>query len=690
MNNEEKIEGKDYVICKLLKYIILFLIQLIEKWEYRHMHLDENDISRKILDSIDVNNLYIETPEGFSKILQVHKTQPYKLWRVELNDGNYIEGADNHILFDNHDAQIFIKDLRIGYYIQTKTGLSMVSRITKMPFKVSMYDIAVDNSSHTYYSNGIKSHNTTTIAAYFAWYLCFHNDRNLAILANKQATAYEIVSKVIDVFKGLPFFLKPGIVSAGAGGMRLDNGCMLTSQATTKTAQIGFTIHVLYADEFAHIQKFIAEDFWRSVYPTLASSNISQCIISSTPNGDDNVFFDIWDKSQKGLNSFKSIRVDWWEVPGHDEEWAAKMKADFGEENFAQEFGLDFNASSANLLLSGNDLLFMKKIESEYVYQELDKTDLDDWLYQNLKWHPKFDPNADFDSRQHRFILSIDTGEGRDEEELKDNDYNICNVFQVVPKSIPQLKKLRNDELKIKNMFRIIQVGLYRDNIKDEENCAQVTRSLAFDQFGVEITKAIVEMNFNGKYFLDKMAKHDKYDDSVIMHSYHTKPIPGEKPPRKKAGFKVTPGNKDFFCKLGKKMVHQRILILNEKETIKEFKAFGKAKNGRWRGIGTHDDIAMSAVNVSHLFEEPEYEDWLYDFLDEMEDSPVKTLINELLAKYVESGEVEDDSFKAMYQEEKPIDPQTLLQSYNVGNMPRYTPSSTFNKGSYPFPWRKG
>ena len=147
-----------------------------------------------------------------------------------------------------------------------------------------------------------QSGKTTTIAAYFAWYMCFHSDRNLAILANKQATAFEIVSKVIDVFKGLPFFLKPGIINAGSGGMRLDNGCMLTSQATTKTAQIGFTIHVLYADEFAHIQKFIAEDFWRSVYPTLASSEISQCIISSTPNGDDNVFFDIWDKSQRGEN----------------------------------------------------------------------------------------------------------------------------------------------------------------------------------------------------------------------------------------------------------------------------------------------------------------------------------------------------------------------------------------------------
>lgn len=521
-----------------------------------------------------------------------------------------------------------------------------------------------------------QSGKTTTVAAYFAWYMCFHNDRNLAILANKQDTAFEIVTKVKDVFKGLPFFLKPGIISIGAGGMRLDNGCFLTSQATTKTAQIGYTIHVLYADEFAHIQPFIAKDFWRSVYPTLASSEVSQCVISSTPNGDDNVFYDIWDSAQKGKNSFESIRVDWWQVPGHDEVWKEKMIADFGEENFAQEFGLDFNRASANLLLSSSDLLFIKKLESEYEFKDLEKTELDDLLYRNLKWHKRFDPNADFNSKLYRFVLSIDTGEGKNEDEKKDNDYNVCNIFQVIPKSIVQLKKLRSDEYTIKNMFKLVQVGLYRDNIKDEENCAQVSRSLAFDQFGTEITKVIIEMNFNGKYFLDKFSHHEEYEDVTILHTHHTKPILGEKSPRRKPGFKVTAGNKDFFCKLGKKLVHKRILILNEKETIKEFKAFGKDSRGRWRGIGSHDDIAMSTINVSHLYEEPEYEDWLFDFLDEMEESPIKKLINELLQQYTESSELNDDMFKSLFIDEEEMKPEKNI--INPYNQPRYTPSSTF------------
>lgn len=650
---------------KIIKYFILYLIELIEKWEYRNKLLDENDISKKIIDTIKINNLKIETPQGFKSISRIHKTQPYTIWKIKTKKGLYLECADNHIVFNNFGKQVFIKELNIGDYIQVKGGIDEIVSIKKMPFKASMYDVTINYIEHTFYSNDIVSHNTTTIAAYLAWYMCFHNDRNLAILANKQATAFEIVNKVTDVFRGLPFFLKPGVINIGAGGMRLDNGCYLTSQATTKTAQIGFTIHVLYIDEFAHIQKNIAEDFWRSVYPTLASSEISQCIISSTPNGDDNIFFNIWDKAQKKLNSFVPIRVDWWEVPGHDEKWAKQMIQNFGEEYFAQEFALDFTKSTAQKLLDTNDILFMSKIEKKYVYNELEKTDLDTTLYiNNLKWHPDFDPNIEFNTKEHRFILSIDTGEGRDENELKDNDYNICNIFKVEPKSISQLKKLRSDELRIKNMFRLVQVGLYRDNIKDEENAAKIVRSLVFDQFGADLCKVLIEMNFNGKYFLEKFSQHKDYDESVILHTYHTKPIPGEKPPRKKPGFKVTRGNKDIYCKLAKKLVHKKIIILNETETIKEFKSFQKDKNGKWRGIGSHDDIAMSTINISHLYEEPEYEDWLYDFLDEMPDSKIKTLINELLEKYTENKEITDEEFKELYgdiEENKEILPINIF-----------------------------
>lgn len=530
---------------------------------------------------------------------------------------------------------------------------------------------------------------TTTISAFFSWYMCFHNDRNLAILANKEKTAFEIVSKVTDVFKGLPFFLKPGIISIGYGGMRLDNGCQLMSQATTKTAQIGFTIHVLYADEFAHIQANIVNDFWRSVYPTLASSEVSQCIITSTPASEYDLFFEIWNKALKAQNSFLPFRVDYWEVPEHDEEWAKRTRQDFGEERFAQEFELLFNRGDS-LLLGSNDFSLLKKIERDYIFQDLERIDLDESLYRNLKWHPDFDPNENFDKKTTRFVLSVDTGDGKGDDEIKDNDYNVCNIFKVEIRSKAQLKRLRRDEARIKNMFRLTQVGIYRDNIKDEENCAKVTRSLVFEQFGEDICKVLIEMNFNGKHFLDKFSQHDKFDDLVVLHTYHTKPIIGEKPPRKKPGFRVGT-DRDFFCKLGKALISKNLIVINESETAREFRGFAKDKKGKYRGIGVHDDIAMSTLNISRMFEESEYEEWLYDLFDDMPTSSVKELVSTLLEQYIEESEVDDNIYKMMYEDsQREMTETAVLRMLNKSNKDiRYSPGSTLVKLGQSFPWRK-
>lgn len=87
---------------------------------------------------------------------------------------------------------------------------------------------------------------TTTVSSFLAWMIVFHIDRNILIVANKEKTAIEIVDKIINVFKGLPFFLKPGCDNFGKTGLKLDNGSKIISSATTNTASIGFTIHCVY------------------------------------------------------------------------------------------------------------------------------------------------------------------------------------------------------------------------------------------------------------------------------------------------------------------------------------------------------------------------------------------------------------------------------------------------------------
>lgn len=654
-----------------LKSVILILIQFIERIEYRNLSLDENDDSKKILDDVRLDGIRVNTPTGYENVTNIYKTQPYRIWRVELENGMSLDCADRHILFDSVGREVFVRDLCEGHVIQTKDGPKKIVKIDRSKFKVSMYDVTVDAPHHSYYTNGILSHNTTTIAAYFAWYLCFHADRNLSILANKQKTTIEIVSKVVDVFRGLPFFLKPGILQIGAQGMSLDNGCKLMSQATTKTASIGYTIHVLYADEFAHIPSGIARHFWRSVYPTLSSSFISQCIISSTPAGTANLFFELWDKAVKGLNSFVWKKVHYWEVPEHDDKWAEQMRRDFGEEEFAQEFELSFTTDS-RLLLAARESAFINRISRKYVNVELDRMKIDDELYENLTWDPEFDPNSKFTSRD-KFVLSIDTGEGKEDNELKDNDYNVINIFKIEPKSVVRLKKLRTDELYIQNMFRMRQVGMYRDNLKDDDICAKVARSLVFDQLGPESCTVVLEMNFNGKNFLNIFSNHDEYFDDIVLHTYHTKPIPGQPSPRKKPGFKAGV-NKNDYCKLGRKIIRERTLVVNESSTSLEFSSFGKDKSGRYKGLAMHDDTVISTLNVGRLYEDNYYCDVLYDMLEKMEDSPKKRLINKLLEIAEETSDVDDDQFSAMYfnpDQNEAIDINKMFEK-GLQNLNRY------------------
>ena len=104
-------------------------------------------------------------------------------------------------------------------------------------------------------------------------------------------------------------------------------------------------------DEFAFLQKNLADKLFTSMYPTISSSKNGRFIIVSTPNGTDNLYYDIWqqanskDKS-KNLDEWKPFEMYWWQVPGHDEDWKKKQIAAIGAQRFAQEFNNEFLTST--------------------------------------------------------------------------------------------------------------------------------------------------------------------------------------------------------------------------------------------------------------------------------------------------------------------------------------------------------
>ena len=693
------------MLRRLLKNIIGKSIELIEKYEYKNLNLDESDITKKIIDTKQLSNVKVLSDTGYVPVTEIHKTQPYTVYEIRTSSGKTIEGADIHLVYRQTytetsiiNESVWIKDLNVGDYILTKDGPEQVVSIYKAPYKLSMYDLSINSQEHRYYTNDILSHNTTTVSAFLSWMLIFHADRNILVVANKEDTAIEIVDKITNIFKGLPYFLKPGCINFGKTGLRLENGSRIISSATTNTASIGFTIHCILLDEFSHIPDNIVNNFWRSVYPTLSSSKVSQCIITSTPNGTTNKFYDIWSHAIEKTNSFIPIRTDYWEVPSHDDAWAAQMRADFGDEEFAQEFELQFNINS-KMLLKASDLQFMERLcvdfENKPIYGISNKYIHDE----NIKWHPNFDPNNI--EENDKFVFLVDLAEGTAEQDKKFKnkkqtpDSNTINIFKVVPNSLLNMKKYANKSCKVIDAFRYIQVGYYECNYEDEQYCANVCSALAYDLMRDderESVRVMVEMNFNGKSFVQTMQTHPKYYDGTILRTYHTKPVPGEKQ-RKRLGFKTT-ANKEYFCLRGAKLINMRRIVVRDNATYNQMKSFGYVK-GKLQGIACHDDMSMPVFNhIPRMLVEEYFVEWLDDILMNLENELQKYAINMLIELHdMDNPEISDSEFNAMYDRSDSIMPYSeATQSMNpysennMGGFGGYSGSlSGFGQGLSPY-----
>ena len=159
---------------------------------------------------------------------------------------------------------------------------------------------------------------STTIIAFLLHYLLFNESVNIAILANKGATARELLSRLQLAYEHLPKFLQQGVVTWNKGNIEVENGSKVIAAATSSSAVRGSSFNVIFLDEFAHVPQNIAESFFTSVYPTISSGESTKVFIVSTPLGL-NMFYKMWIEAEEGRSDYVPIEVHWSEMPGRDE-----------------------------------------------------------------------------------------------------------------------------------------------------------------------------------------------------------------------------------------------------------------------------------------------------------------------------------------------------------------------------------
>lgn len=449
---------------------------------------------------------------------------------------------------------------------------------------------------------------TIMSGVYIAWFLTFHADKNVLAVANVASTTKEVVDKIKSIFENLPFFLKPGCLSNNVLSMKFDNGCRLIGRTTTKNTGIGFTIHLLYIDEFAHINAAYLDFFYRAIYPTISSLSNSKVIISSTPNGM-NKFYDIYMEAVDGNNAYTPLRVDWWQVPGRDDEWKKMTIANMGsEEDFNQEYGLQF-FSSDKLLLATKDLKKLFNLRTTYVNPEWTQSPVFNGLLDEFMVHPNLAKTTPDDLRNdgNYYVLSVDTADG------VGKDYSVINIFKFTALPIKMLLTVKDFVKDETDIFGLVQVATFRTNTKDINEFCNVLETLTYSIFDPEKVRLLIELNHKGEYVLDRITNSERYWPGQIIHSKHTEVAKAWKP-----GLRLTTTNKAKFCERFKYITGTNRILPNEFKTIHELGAFGKSSNGTYRSQSGNDDLAITCVNMSSFFESPNFWEIANEELDRL------------------------------------------------------------------------
>ena len=355
-----------------------------------------------------------------------------------------------------------------------------------------------------------QSGKSISSVGYILWYAVFHPEKTIAVLANKGATAREMLSRVTLMLENLPFFLQPGCKALNKGSIEFSNNSRIIAAATSGSSIRGMSVNLLFLDEFAFVEN--AAEFYTSTYPVISSGKDTKVIITSTANGIGNTFQKIWEGAVQGVNAYKPFRVDWWDVPGRDDKWKAQTIANTSQLQFDQEFGNTF-FGTGNTLIEGQVLLDLRAREP---LRRLEGGDV--LVYE--------DPITD-----HQYIMTVDVCQGRGQ------DYSTFTVFDVSVQPFKQVCVYRNNRISpilypnviykwatsyneayvvVENNDQgmVVCVGLYQD--LEYENI-HLESAIKADSIGIRMDKKVKRIGCSAIKDIIENHKLDIHDENTIM-----------------------------------------------------------------------------------------------------------------------------------------------------------------------------
>ena len=380
-----------------------------------------------------------------------------------------------------------------------------------------------------------QSGKSISSVVYLLWYAIFHPEKTIAILANKGAVAREMLARITLALENLPFFLQPGCKALNKGSIEFSNNSKIIAAATSGSSIRGLSINLLMLDEFAFIEN--DGQFYTSTYPVVSSGKDTQIIITSTANGVGNVFHKLWEGAVTETNEYKAFRVDWWDVPGRDDEWKATTIANTSELQFEQEFGNTFHGRG-NTLIAANHLLAQKALDPIYFMENVS-------IYKEPV-------------KGHNYVMTVDVAKGRGQ------DYSTFTIIDITTETFEQ-------------------VATFRDN-----NISPMLLPDLIYKWANQFNEAyiIVESNDQGVVVCNGLYYDLEYENMFVESVVK----------RNSIGATMTRRVKRIGCSSIKDLIEQRKLQIHDANTIIEMTTF-VAKGSSYQAIApNHDDLMMNLV----------------------------------------------------------------------------------------------
>jgi hypothetical protein len=427
-----------------------------------------------------------------------------------------------------------------------------------------------------------QSGKSTIVTSYLLWYALFNDNVNIAILANKAATAREMLGRLQLSYENLPKWLQQGIISWNKGSVELENGSKILAASTSASAVRGMSFNIIFLDEFAFVPSNIAEEFFSSVYPTISSGKNTKVIIISTPHGM-NMFYKLWHDAERNKNEYINTEVHWSEVPGRDAAWKEQTIKNTSEQQFRVEFECEF-LGSVDTLISASKLRLL-------VYED------------PIKRNGKLDVYEDpVDGNQ--YVITVDVSRGTN------NDYSAFTVIDTTTIPYKLVAKYKDNEIKpilFPNIIHQIAKAYNKANI-------------------------LIEINDIGAQVADILQYELEYEN-LLMCAMRGRAgqIVGTGFSGKKAslGVRMTQAVKKIGCSNLKALIEEDKLIIKDYDIISELTTFIQKQNTFMAEEGCNDDLAMSLVIFSWLAMQP--------YFKELHDNDVRQRIYEEQREAIEA-----------------------------------------------------